>query len=435
MSTEPQAQSLASPPLTRQIRRALLDLYDPPHLARSPLIACLQLTRQADPPAALHRVLLEAVEALKPADDIPPQANAWRTYRILLHRYIQQIPQQEIAASLGFSVRQLQRHELAALQTLADHLAPRCAAAPPDAAPTSPAAAADDELAQVRTSFANEALSLAETVQAALKVARPLLEATRTRLALEVSPELPRVAGRGIPLRQALVSILTAAAHCGQANLIELRAAAEDNQVRLIVRPVSHQTIGAARVCGDDLDNLTMARQLVALSGGALEWQDAPAAAFVVTLRLPIADRWTVLAIDDNTDSLHLLQRLLEGTRYGLIAEPDPVRAEALAGQLSPRAIILDVMLPGMDGWELLDRLREHPATAPIPIIVSTILPHEQLALTLGAAAFLRKPVSRATLLATLDALTAPSYSDGGSGIHLPPQPQHLQRLHDPRRA
>jgi CheY-like chemotaxis protein len=76
----------------------------------------------------------------------------------------------------------------------------------------------------------------------------------------------------------------------------------------------------------------------------------------------------------------------------------------ALAEQCEARIILLDVMLPGIDGWELLGRLREHPTTQGTPIIVCTILPHEQLALTLGAAQFLRKPVSRSTLLRALDA-------------------------------
>ena len=66
---------------------------------------------------------------------------------------------------------------------------------------------------------------------------------------------------------------------------------------------------------------------------------------------------------------------------------------------------MLDVMLPGIDGWELLGRLREHPRTRNVPVVISTILPQEQLALALGAAAFLRKPINRETLLSSLDRL------------------------------
>jgi CheY-like chemotaxis protein len=64
---------------------------------------------------------------------------------------------------------------------------------------------------------------------------------------------------------------------------------------------------------------------------------------------------------------------------------------------------VLDVMLPGIDGWELLGRLREHPQTKDVPVVVCTILSQQQLALTLGATDFLRKPITRDAFLATLD--------------------------------
>jgi CheY-like chemotaxis protein len=65
--------------------------------------------------------------------------------------------------------------------------------------------------------------------------------------------------------------------------------------------------------------------------------------------------------------------------------------------------IVLDVMMPEEDGWMLLGQFREHPRMRGIPIIICTIVPQEQLALSLGAAQFLRKPVTRAMLLAALD--------------------------------
>jgi CheY-like chemotaxis protein len=409
MRDEPQAQP-TDLPLARQLHRALLDLYDPPQLTRSPLVTRLDLAHQPDPLAALRRILIEAVEALKPSEATPPQANAWRTYRILLHRYIQQIPQQEIAASLGFSVRQLQRHEQAALQALADHLTARYGLAAAGA-PPAPSAASEGELARLRTSFASEAISLTEVVQAALKTARPLLEAAQVDADVAVAPQLPRVAAQGIPMRQALVSLFTAAAHCAPGGCIEIRATAKAGQVQLVVRPTRGRSESRQMpdtpggLCPDDLENVAMARELVALSGGSLQWDAGDGGPFVATLILPAAEQLAVLAIDDNLDSLHLLQRFLEGSRYPIIAEQNPIRAVELARELAPRIIILDVMLPGMDGWELLGRLREHPATRDIPVIISTILPHEQLALALGAAAFLRKPVTQAALLAMLDAL------------------------------
>ena len=396
----------------RVLHRALLDIYDPGELAKSPLIELLNVGQQPDPPAALRRLLLEAIEGLKPPDSLPPQASAWRTYRILLHRYVQQIAQREIASSLGFSVRQLQRHEQVALQSLGDYLAARyeldAANAPAErrASAAAHAGAASQELERLRSSFASQAASLAEMVQGAIKTVAPLLEASGVRVESSVPERLPRVAVQAIPMRQALVSLLQVAARCVPGGHIAVHASAQAAQVRVLIRP---RAVSSARrpLCPEDNENLEMARQLVALSGGRLDLvpeQDAETP-FSAALALPAVQELGVLVIDDNTDALQLCRRYLEGSRYTFIGARDPQQALSLAQQLSPKIIVLDVMLPEMDGWEVLERLREHPATRSTPVIVCTILPHEQLALTLGAAAFLRKPLSRAALLQALDAL------------------------------
>jgi len=157
-------------------------------------------------------------------------------------------------------------------------------------------------------------------------------------------------------------------------------------------------------------EDLEMAKQLVALSGGELQVVfRGEAGLFDAQLALSAAARAVVLVIEDNSDALRLMERYLAGTRYHFVGVRNPEEALARAAELRPQIILLDVMLPGIDGWELLGRLREHPKTRGIPIIACTILPQEQLALTLGAAAFLRKPVSREALLAALDRQLGPS--------------------------
>jgi CheY-like chemotaxis protein len=80
-----------------------------------------------------------------------------------------------------------------------------------------------------------------------------------------------------------------------------------------------------------------------------------------------------------------------------------------LAEELFPKVIVLDVMMPQIDGWELLASLRQHPNTSHIPVVVCTILPQEDMALSLGASGFVRKPVTRHIFLAALDRQVAPT--------------------------
>ena len=71
----------------------------------------------------------------------------------------------------------------------------------------------------------------------------------------------------------------------------------------------------------------------------------------------------------------------------------------------SPRGIVLDVMMPEVDGWQMLGRLRRHPVTGHIPILICSIVSQEELAFSLGARGFLRKPVTRKNLLDALELL------------------------------
>jgi len=64
---------------------------------------------------------------------------------------------------------------------------------------------------------------------------------------------------------------------------------------------------------------------------------------------------------------------------------------------------VLDVMMPHMDGWEMLGQLRHHPLTMNAPIIVCSILTQAELALSLGASDYIRKPVTAQTFVQALE--------------------------------
>jgi CheY-like chemotaxis protein len=160
--------------------------------------------------------------------------------------------------------------------------------------------------------------------------------------------------------------------------------------------------LGAQPIYEEKSQRLRIARQLVTMSKGTLEITEA-AHGYSVKLALPCVDQLSVIAIDDNPDTLSLFQRYTVGTPYHLITTRDPEQILTLAEKSLPHAIVLDVMMPDVDGWKLLGRLRQHPLVYKVPLIVCTILPQQELALSLGASAFLKKPVTRPDFLAALD--------------------------------
>ncbi len=124
---------------------------------------------------------------------------------------------------------------------------------------------------------------------------------------------------------------------------------------------------------------------------------------------MPVYEQETVLVIDDNADFIQLLRRYASGTRFRVVGFQDPRVALRALATVQPRAIVLDVMMPNMDGWEMLRRLRRDAATASLPIIVCTMLKQPELAHALGGTFFLAKPITQADFLAALARLDAHS--------------------------
>ncbi|RMF47298.1 MAG: response regulator, partial [Anaerolineae bacterium] len=88
---------------------------------------------------------------------------------------------------------------------------------------------------------------------------------------------------------------------------------------------------------------------------------------------------------------------------FTVIGVDNPHQVLSLARQYRPVLITLDVMMPGLDGWELLQSLRMDEETRQIPVLVCSAWNEPELAKSLGAVAFLKKPITRQDLLSALE--------------------------------
>jgi signal transduction histidine kinase/CheY-like chemotaxis protein len=109
-----------------------------------------------------------------------------------------------------------------------------------------------------------------------------------------------------------------------------------------------------------------------------------------------------VLAIDDDPDVLSLIGQELEEEGYQMVSTTGALEGIDKARQLGPCAITLDIMMPGMDGWEAISRLKADPRTRDIPLIVLSIVDNKELGFRLGADEYLVKPVDKEALLEVL---------------------------------
>ena len=121
-----------------------------------------------------------------------------------------------------------------------------------------------------------------------------------------------------------------------------------------------------------------------------------------------MSDRPSVLVVEDDHDIRALLAISLQLAGFTVRAEPDGEAALAAVAARPPDLVLLDWMMPGLDGLELCRRLRAHPETAGLPLLVLTARARRSdadLALAAGADAYLAKPFTRAELTRSVWAL------------------------------
>lgn len=109
----------------------------------------------------------------------------------------------------------------------------------------------------------------------------------------------------------------------------------------------------------------------------------------------PVDVAGAVLVVDDDAAGRDLLKRQLEREGFRVVQARDGREALERIRAGAPLAVLLDVMMPDMDGWHVLRTLRADPRTARIPVIMQSVLGEERYAYALGASSYLRKPIER----------------------------------------
>ena len=113
----------------------------------------------------------------------------------------------------------------------------------------------------------------------------------------------------------------------------------------------------------------------------------------------------TILIIDDDPTVRDLMKRQLQRDGFGVLIAEDGPSGIKMAIETRPDAIVLDILMPGMDGWSVLRTLKASEETANIPVIMASILDEKNRGFSLGAADYLSKPVERDRLISSIEKL------------------------------
>jgi CheY-like chemotaxis protein len=109
------------------------------------------------------------------------------------------------------------------------------------------------------------------------------------------------------------------------------------------------------------------------------------------------------LVIEDSPQAAELLKVYIESAGYRVEVARNGTDAVDLAKRLRPNVITLDLILPGKDGWQVLNELKRHPLCKQIPVVIVSIIDEKNLGFSLGAVEYFVKPVNRDDLVHALD--------------------------------
>lgn len=137
------------------------------------------------------------------------------------------------------------------------------------------------------------------------------------------------------------------------------------------------------------------------------------------------ASREIVLVIDDDSAQRDLIVRFLDRQGFTAKTAPDGPTGLAMAKQIKPRAILLDVMMPQMDGWQVLNAIKHDQEIGSIPVVMVTFMADKGLSRALGAADHVAKPVAWDQLAGIMDSLRGP----GGDILVVDDDPDLRSRL------
>jgi signal transduction histidine kinase/CheY-like chemotaxis protein len=271
-----------------------------------------------------------------------------------------------------------------------------------------------------------------------------LIQSNDNSLTVELDPALGEARADVTKLRQSLFNLLSNATkftHHGEIGLSVqgeqengvswLRLSVSDTGIGIPPEKIDHvfeefsqAEESTTRNFGGTGLGLAITKRFCEMMGGEITLESRLGQGSTFTIRLPVEVRGEiadtqavalaavspqpdeeriVLVVDDDPNALDLLGRTLQGAGVRVVTASDGREALRMARSLRPVAITLDVMMPNMDGWEVLSELKADPATREIPVIMVTMTDDRALGYAFGATEFLTKPVKRDRLIQLLD--------------------------------
>jgi CheY-like chemotaxis protein len=378
------------------VHEVLNRLYDSPFLQTHPLAT--QRSQQ------LRRVMLDAIQGMQPPVGTPAQSPSWRAYRILELRYVEGLSSNDSMQQLSLSRSQFFREQARILDALTNLLWAQCQQTRSGLVATQEGTRqqlAQSEMERLAAQATWELVDPVQVLQSVQPMISSLAQTQGVRLQFDLTTPLQAVRSDRVLLRQALLNVITYAVSSAPNGRVAVTTFMAQHTEGILVQAhnVCSQASPGVQRQGVGLE---VCRHLLATMGGTLHTSDVATNCWEARLAWCPVVTPTLLVVDDNEGFIDLFQRYLAGHDWRVLGARDGTALRDMLLEMRPTVIVLDIMMPKQDGWELLLELRSNDATRTIPVLICSVLNEPDMADALGATAYLPKPVTQAALLQAL---------------------------------
>jgi len=382
------------------IKDALNNLFDFTILETHPLLSngiTIPIDYSGSKGEYLKRILLEAVENLKPADkNYDINTTEWRVYIVLLNRYLEGMNSIDVAKLLAMSERQYRRYQKKAIQSVALIIWNRFIVSKSDTVTEK-----TQEFSQSEFNIFREEIILADIIIGLQSLLAARLSEDGVEIKIQEDGVPAIIDSDRVILRQILIEIVNTLLNFKTKQLtFEIRKMEE--QIVLSIRstiPIEEGLIFEVQE-NDKENNIWFWLDKLGLTLEKIS--DPITNQTIIRILFNRNEQKKILIIDDQEPAIRLFTRYLSRSNVKIIGFSKPEIVLHKVKEVQPDLIILDIMMPKMDGWEVLQSLKLDEQTKKIPVIICSAWGEPELAKSLGAVDFLRKPVTQRDLLATI---------------------------------
>ncbi len=340
----------------------------------------------------LKSVLLDCINSLKPGDmEFDFFSMEWRSFVILSQRYIENISSLELAKTLLLGERQIRRSQKKAIRAVALILWDRLS----NQKDTHP-----DETETNSFVISWEIINLNQIVQSIIGLFQKNFEREAIQVEFIPSQESLTINSDRIILRQIIIQIFNLLLQKTNCRQLHLRLDQEQNDVVLQFH-LPDDSFEMDYFLASLTSQENMIHQWLHELNIQLEGKRSPTG-FHLGVRFIDQEQKLILVVDDQEPALKMYERYLSKTNYKVFGLSKATKVLYTALELKPALILLDIMMPNLDGWEVLQSLRLNEKTKHIPIVVCSAWGEADLAKSLGADHFLKKPIIQKELLEIL---------------------------------